>query len=347
MRVEEATADPPSRPGRERLRRWIPAIRVLASVAILAVLLRKVRLGSLVPEWDDTTILWLLGGVAVSILAIALSTVRWQRVLAAMGLPARFRTLFTTYLACQFVSSFLPSSIGGDALRVTRLSSRRSRADAPTPPDAFASVVLDRMSGWLVLPLLCIAGMAINPALRHLGRSSRVALTVSGVSLAALAAVLTVAASTRLGGRLAGHPSWLRFMGAVHEGITRIRRRPIAVAEVIAAALCYQLAIVTAALLATRALELHIGPTALLVFVPAVAIVQVLPVSFGGLGVREGAFVLFLHPLGVTTEHAVALGLTLYAMQVLSSLLGAPSLAIGQRPRGGAGASQDPVVPAA
>jgi uncharacterized membrane protein YbhN (UPF0104 family) len=347
MEVEEATADPPPRPRRDRFRRWIPPLRIAASVGILAVLLRKVDLESLVPKWDDATILWLIGGVACSVLAIALSTVRWQRVLAAMDVPSRFAPLFSIYLACQFVSSFLPSSIGGDALRVTRLSSRRTQATAPTPPDAFASVVLDRMSGWLILPLLCLAGMAINPALRHLGRSSRFALIISLVSLASLAAVIALAGHPRLGGRLAGRQGWLRFMGAIHEGIDRIRRRPAAVAQVIAAALVYQLAIVTAALLATRALGLKIGPTALLAFVPAVAIVQVLPISFGGLGVREGAFVLFLHPLGIEAEHAIALGLALYAMQVLSSLLGAPSLAIGQWPRGGSKVSQGPVVPAA
>jgi len=343
---DHPAGDPPSR-GRRLVRRWLPPVRILASVAILAVLLRKVHLHTLVPRWDDATIWWLLGGVACSVAAIALSTIRWQRVLSAMDLPARFGPLFSTYLACQFVSSFLPSSIGGDALRVTRLSSRRSRDDAPTAPDAFASVVLDRMSGWLILPLLCLAGLLINPNLRHLGRPSSVALALSVASLGALAAVIAIAASSRFGGRLSGRKGWLRFMGAVHEGIARIRRRPGAVAQVIAVAAAYQLAIVTVALLATHALGLHLGPTALLAFVPAVAIVQVLPVSFGGLGVREGAFVLFLRPLGIATDQAVALGLALYAMQVLSSLLGAPSLAVGPRPGGGRALPPGPVLPAA
>jgi len=202
------------------------------------------------------------------------------------------------------------------------------------------------MSGWLILPLLCLAGLAINPNLRHLGRPSSVALALSVITLGSLAAVIAVAASSRFGGRLSGRSGWLRFMGAVHEGIARIRRRPRAVAGVIAAAAVYQLAIVTVAFLATHALGLHLGPTALLAFVPAVAIVQVLPVSFGGLGVREGAFVLFLHPLGIATDRAVALGLALYAMQVLSSLLGAPSLAIGPRSGGGQALPPGPIVPA-
>jgi hypothetical protein len=190
------------------------------------------------------------------------------------------------------------------------------------------------MSGWLILPLLCLTGLLLNPTLLHLGSSGRAALVLSVVTLAALAVTLSAAGSPRLGGRLAGQSGWLRFMGAVHLGIGRIRRHPAGAAAVIGASAAYQLVIVGASLLATRALGLHVGLTALLAFVPAVAIIQVLPVSIGGLGLREGAFAVFLHPLGVPTTQAVALGLLLYAMHLLSSLLGAPSFAIGRRPSG-------------
>lgn len=327
---------------------------------MLGLLLRQVRLRSLFPVWDGTTFELLVAGVCCTTLGIVLSAVRWQRVLAAMDLPSKLGPLLNAYLASQFLSNFLPSTIGGDALRVTRLS--RSRATSspapasppaaaapasggegggaaarggPEAPAAFASVVLDRMSGWLILPLLCLAGLLINPTLLHLGRSSRAAVGISVVTLAALVAVVAVAASPRLGGRLAGHTSWLRFMGAVHLGLARMWRRPGAAAQVVAASIVYQLVIVAAGILATRALGIRIGPTALLAFVPAVAIVQVLPVTVGGLGVREGAFVLFLQPLGVPAGQAIALGLVMYAMHLIASLLGAPAFAVGHRWPGG------------
>jgi hypothetical protein len=49
--------------------------------------------------------------------------------------------------------------------------------------------------------------------------------------------------------------------------------------------------------------------------------------------VREGAFVLFLTPLGVSTEQAIALGLLLYLLNLGVSLLGAPAFAVGGRGR--------------
>jgi uncharacterized membrane protein YbhN (UPF0104 family) len=57
----------------------------------------------------------------------------------------------------------------------------------------------------------------------------------------------------------------------------------------------------------------------------------VLPLTIGGLGVREGAFVLFLQPLGVHTSQAIALGLLVYLLHLVASLLGAPAFATGGR----------------
>jgi hypothetical protein len=94
----------------------------------------------------------------------------------------------------------------------------------------------------------------------------------------------------------------------------------------------YQLALVLAAVAAARSLGLQpAGITALLAFFPAVAIAQVLPLGISGLGVREGAFVLFLGPLGVDAQDAVALGLLLYLLNLWVSLLGAPAFAVGGR----------------
>ena len=103
--------------------------------------------------------------------------------------------------------------------------------------------------------------------------------------------------------------------------------------NVLAVGFAYQLVLVLAALLAARAVGIGspAGPTALLAFFPAVLIAQVLPVSISGLGVREGAFVLFLHPLGVADEQAIALGLLLYLLNLAVSLLGAPAFAVGGR----------------
>jgi uncharacterized membrane protein YbhN (UPF0104 family) len=231
------------------------------------------------------------------------------------------------YLAGQFVSNVLPTTIGGDVLRVSRLSKETGES-----PATFASVVLERLTGWLVLPVITIVGFAVNPGLRHLGTATRVALMLAFGTLVLLAAVLVAAGSSRLGGRFAKTGGWRRFVGAVHLGVDRLRSDPGAAANVLVAGFAYQLALVLSAVAAARALGVEAaGLTALLAFFPAVLIAQVLPISMSGLGVREGAFVLFLQPLGVAQKEAIALGLLLYLLNLVVSLLGAPAFAAGGR----------------
>lgn len=305
------------------------AVRIAASLVMLAVLVPRIELRSLFPRWTGGTVEWLLGALAVTFLGIVLSAVRWQRVLAALELPARVRSLVSHQLAGVFVGNFLPSTIGGDVLRVSRLSAGNGRG-----PDSFASVVLERLTGWLVLPVITLAALALNPALLRLGLASQAALAVSIGTLVLLVVVLVLASSPRLGARLEGHVGVRRFLHAVHLGLVRFRHHPGLAFEVLVAAFVYQLAVVLAAFLASHALGLDVGWTAMMAFMPAVAILQVLPVTIGGLGVREGAFVLFLSRsgLGVATDQAIALGLVLYGINLLVSLVGAPAFAAGSRP---------------
>jgi uncharacterized protein (TIRG00374 family) len=297
-------------------------------LAVLIVRVPSFSWSKLVPEWTLGTTMWLGVAALLTLAGIVLSAMRWQKVLDALEIHAPLAHLVPLYLAGQFVSNVLPTTIGGDVLRVSRLSKETGES-----PGTFASVVLERLTGWLVLPVITIFGFLINPGLRHLDTATRVALGVAVGTLALLIGVLAAVASKRIGGRFAAREGWTRFAGAVHLGLARLRKHPSAAANVLVVGFAYQLALVLAALAAAKTLGLPnaAGLTALLAFFPAVLIVQVLPISMSGLGVREGAFVLFLHPLGVAQQDAIALGLLLYLLNLGVSLLGAPAFATGGR----------------
>lgn len=306
------------------------ALRIAVSAGMITVLLWRapnVEVSALVPETKPTTFAWLSVAAVLTLAGMVLATLRWKQVLTALGLPARMGRLFSHTMAGQFVSNVLPTTIGGDVLRVSRLSRDNGRS-----PDSFASVVLERVTGWLVLPVITLVGLAVNPGLRHLGTASQVALGLAVITLALLAGTVVAVSSRRFGDRFGMRDGWRRFAGAIHLGLGRIRAHPRSALGVLAAGFAYQLVLVLAAVAAAQALGLRpAGLTALLAFFPAVLIVQVLPIGISGLGIREGAFVLFLGPLGVATEQAIALGLLLYLLNLGVSLLGAPAFAVGGR----------------
>ena len=196
-------------------------LRIVGSVVMLGVLLPRVHLGSVLPDPDGTTPFWLGGALLVTIAGIVVSALRWESVLLALGLPARARVLLNHYFAGLFIGNFLPSTIGGDVLRARRLAT-----DIGDVAGAFASVVLERLTGMVVLPIITLVALASNPGLRHLGTASLLAFVLSISTLLFLTLVLVVAGHPSLGGRFAGDSRFRRFAGAIHLGTDRFRRHP-------------------------------------------------------------------------------------------------------------------------
>ncbi|MFN8052531.1 MAG: lysylphosphatidylglycerol synthase transmembrane domain-containing protein [Acidimicrobiales bacterium] len=306
------------------------AIRLGLSAVMLAVLvwrLPDVKWSDLGPRWNSTSPLWLVGAAATMLLAFALSALRWQRVLSAIRPTPPFRRMFSHFLAGQFVSNVLPTAFGGDVVRVARLG--RDLSDTPT---AFASVTIERLTGWLVLPLISLTALLAQSRLRGLGSATSLALSIAAGTLVALIGLLLVASNRRFATSVDQATGWRRFLVAIHVGVDALRRDPAASAEVVAVGAAFQLLQCVAVWMAAEA----IGVTAVtlgvsLAFFPAAAIAQNLPVGLGGLGVREGVFVVFFGAVGAPRALSITLGLVVYGLTIVTSAFGAPSFVLGGR----------------
>jgi glycosyltransferase 2 family protein len=309
---------------------WKFWLRLVISAGLLLVLILKARnLGDIVPHRHHLRTALLLGSaVVVTFVGVVLSAWRWQRVLAAFDVDVRLTRLTSHYLAGLFVGNVLPSTIGGDVLRVSRVSN-----DTGSTTTAFASVALERLTGFVALPLLVFVGFALRPSLLDEDKAW-IALLVAGVTLGALSLILLLTGHPKLAGRFADNTNWTRFIGAIHLGVDNLRRRPRMAFSVLMTAVIYQASVIVAVALVFRTLDLPVPIAAAFSFVAAVAMVQVLPLSFNGLGVREGMLVLFLVPLGVSRGQAIASGLLWFASMLIVSMCGLPSFASGNRHRG-------------
>lgn len=305
---------------------WKFWLRIVVSVVLLAVLVDKA------PNVDDVlpnrhhvlTGMLLAGALLMTFLGVFLSAWRWERVLNVFEAPVPLRTLVAHYLAGLFVGNVLPSTIGGDVLRIARASTTIGDSKV-----GFASVALERLTGFVALPLLVFAGVAVRPSLLDVDRIW-MPLLIAAVTLVFLVVILYLAGHPRIAGRFAEHENWMRFIGGIHDGIDRLRRSPRHALPVLGTAVLYQVSVVVSVALIFRTLDLPVPLAAIFVYVPAVAMLQVLPLTFNGLGVREGALVLFLEPWGVSRAQAVAVGLLWFSCTLIVSMLGAPAFAVGQ-----------------
>jgi hypothetical protein len=306
---------------------WRFWLRVGISVGLLALLVVNVPdLDGVLPRTHHLrTALLLASAVLVTLLGVVLSAWRWQRVLLVFDAPVRLRTLVSHYLAGLFLGNVLPSTIGGDVLRIARCSTTTGSGEI-----GFASVALERLTGFIALPALVLAGFLARPSLLE-ADGAWLAITASGGTLGVLTLVLVLAGHPKLAGRFAGNESWTRFIGSVHSGVDRMRRHPPYALAAIGTALVYQLSVVCSVILVFETLDLPVPVAGTFAFVPAVAMLQVLPISFNGLGVREGLLVLFLRSFGVSSAQAIAAGLLWFTTTLVVSMLGAPSFAVGHR----------------
>lgn len=304
------------------------ALRLGFSLGFLALLIWRlpgVSPADLVPDPSAETLAWVGVAVLVHATAFVLQTLRWAEVSDTLGIHLPFGRLLSHLLAGEFVSNALPTSFGGDIVRVIRQGN-----DAGDYADAFAATSLERLTGWLVLPLLSFTGLALSSEYRSLGTETTVAVLVDITTLVALGTILILAGHERGAGRLVGDTGWRRYLAAVHLGILAFRHHRAQAAKVLLAGIGFQLLQVLAVVACARALDIpEIGLTAALAFFPPTAILQNIPLALGGLGVREAAFVYFLSAIGVSNADAIALGLLVYLVFVLSSLAGAPSFLRG------------------
>ncbi|MDA8262303.1 MAG: lysylphosphatidylglycerol synthase transmembrane domain-containing protein [Actinomycetota bacterium] len=298
-------------------------LRLASTVVMIYVLLTKV-------DWTSVTQIGRRGfGLIIisfltTLLGIVLSGYRWQRVLDALEVPSRIRDLVELQLAGMFAGNFLPSTVGGDVVRATWLA-KLNKLGA----DSAASVVLERLTGWLVLPLLVLAGMLIDPGVLHLGGISKVILSVALLTLSGLVAVVAIFRSSNLTRRVRRIKAIAELLQSLYSGLGKLQRKPSTLLPVFGWAFMYQVCALLASIFAAQALHISIGWREMLVFIPTVAMLQVVPLTIGGLGIREGALVLMLHPLGIGSAQAIAFGLLVYAINIGASLLGAPSFALG------------------
>src|SRR3954466_8957870 len=177
-------------------------VRIIVSAALLALLITKIPADDVQPKDTHTgTLLFLAFGLLFTLFGFVLSAWRWQRVLAVFDVHVPLPTLLNHYLAGQFVGNVLPSTIGGDVLRVSRASKTTGTSDI-----AFASVVIERLGGFVALPLLSLVGFALEPSLLEVDRSW-IAVMIAGATIAALLVIVLLAASPQIAGRVAAHPN--------------------------------------------------------------------------------------------------------------------------------------------
>ncbi|MEH1839640.1 MAG: lysylphosphatidylglycerol synthase transmembrane domain-containing protein [Nostoc sp.] len=247
-----------------------------------------------------------------------LSCWRWLVVLHSTGHSVPMISLLKSYFAGMFLNIFLPGSFGGDAYRVYRLTKETKDSEA-----ALVSVFLERFTGLFALSALAILGLP--PAVKVVGRWD-IILLFFGCVISLVGGVFLIVSPQLL--KLA--EPWLQKLHLQNLGvrfakIQMLLRQFVQHRQALGLSICLSfllmLAIVYYHYLIAQQLKIPISYLELLVFIPIIAVITLIPISLGGLGVKEGLWIYLFNRIGLTGEQALLLSIT---MTMLSWLLALP-----------------------
>jgi uncharacterized protein (TIRG00374 family) len=252
---------------------------------------------------------------------LAIATWRWQILLRALGAEARIGHLTASYLVATFFNNFLPSNIGGDIVRV-RDSSKLTGSTATS----LAVVGIDRILGFGALYLLAaMAWLLAPPVVRGLAGARAVLLGLAAL-FGFLAYIFFRPGTARWlmsASRLDSIPWAKEQFEVVQRAVHVYRTRLGAVWLAGLASVALQALVVLYYLAIAYALGIPLPAAAAFLMVPLCTLLQAVPVSFNGWGLREGLFALYLSQVGLPRASALAFSLVGAGLMVLLSLSGA------------------------
>jgi len=281
------------------------------------------------------SISWVILGLVCYSAVEMLATVRWQILLRLQGIRLGWLQAGGIVMIGLFFSLFLPGGIGGDAMRlyfIFQLAPRRKIG-------ATLSIVMDRLFG--LFTVLFLAGMSISLRFSWLTRSGTsrhiayLAFVLLGGSLAFVVLVFWLASSSSL----YRFPKALPLRNVVvqsGEALLRYRSHLGVMMLVFLITIVAHLAYYTNYYCAGEALRMSKGHAAsladILSIMPLVDTIISVPISIGGLGVRETLFQELLGNLANVPPALAAFAASLgYAIQVFWGLVGAAIFLASQK----------------
>lgn len=295
-------------------------LRILFSLALLAVVCASI-------DWKEETALlhdvaweWVIAATLPHLFNRLISATKWQILLRAKGLSYSYGELLSIIWVSNFFGHFLPSAVGGDSLRMWQVARRSTRA-----PDAVSTVFVERLTG-----VISLAGLAIVGGVWSWARWGKhlvfVALLAPSAALLVILGLLWTAPGERLLEWLLSHFHKLpghAFLTKATEAVHSFRGYPGAMLQALVISGIIQLNRVFSVYCLARALGLTLFFGEAMVVVPAALFIAMLPLSMGGLGLHEGAFIVFLGLVGVTRNAAFAISLLSRIVTLSSNLPGA------------------------
>jgi glycosyltransferase 2 family protein len=299
-------------------------VELIIGVGALAWVIVKSDPAKLMEQVRQTRVSYLPIALAASVVVTWLMSVRWGVILRVRGKRVDTRRLFAYYLIGIFFMNFVPGgSVSSDVARL--IYADRAYRDKPF---VLSTLVYERVIGLLTLLLLGMGAMVLS-------RSTRPAAPLfyfaeGGLTLLFLSSAMLMSdyISARLAGLCEAVGSRLRLdrVGRAASGtikaISQLRRHKKTLIATFLLSIVIRVVWSLGCYVVARAMDLPLSLPLVFAFISLVDLIRMLPISVGGLGIREWVMIVLFANIGLNREQALTFCFLAFAPILLNAVAG-------------------------
>jgi hypothetical protein len=295
-------------------------LKTFVSIVLIIYLLSRTDYTAIYKSLISATPFYLLLALSTLFLGKLLTSFRWQLLLVAQNIKIPLKSLIASLYVGQFFNSFLPTTIGGDAIRAYDTAEASKE-----PAKSVTTVFMDRFIGVLALVLLAILAFILaflmgDDVLYYL-------IPVLSVFLLCLIGLVIVLNDLLFeliakGLRRINLNRIADQLEKIYRSIQEMKVDPITLLYAFAISLLLQINVVIFYYFISLGLGLEIPILYYFIIVPVTLTILIVPFSINGIGLREGVFVFLLAGIGVSPSDAIALSLLSFFLVLTQAVIG-------------------------
>lgn len=283
--------------------------RILVTTSIFILIFRSIDINQLWATLKQAGLGLLLAALLMQFGSTSVSAYRWQLIMHNLNFGQSVSFYWRSYFKASFFNQGLPTSIGGDALKVLDVAGQGFRKR-----DALYGIMLDRVTGLAALMWLNLAAYLINPNLLPSPIYHLTLLLVVGSLVGFM-----IASSLR-------HLPWLNAYSRLRIVITLSERLHQAFLNnrilLIGSSLLIPILAMLSIFMTGSALGLRYNLVTYFIIVPPAILLTIIPISMAGWGIREGTLVALFSLIGADKATILAMSILYGLMQIIVSLPG-------------------------
>jgi len=286
-------------------------IKLIITIAIFYYLFQSIDFSALLTLLMKSHGGWILVALIMQLTSTYLAAYRWFKISQLLVFKERLSFYVQSYFKGTFFNQVLPSSIGGDAVRILDLTNKEY-----DKKEAFYGVFVDRVVGLVgLLVLNLLASLIFFGTFEKDFSLLIIFITLSGILGFSLLFQLHRIKF------LANYKFLNLFVRLANRLNTLYASRALLVKHISISVVVHLFSVLTMYGL-SLALDLHLSFQTLLIAVPPVFLLTIIPLSLAGWGIREGAMIGVFMLVGADQTKILAMSILYGLLLIISALPG-------------------------